>query len=150
MLCNAIYSKAKKDKFANDIYSLIRSYAGRCGFEVKRTCGSSGKVCPESDRNLLYFLSYHEGILPRLAHGCVILRGEDRYYFCYAKVAPSSSSTKHVIWEYSPPRDGGQIDMPNICLSMFPPLAEMVYLKTLSISLLVHYNNTAVKTTNLP
>lgn len=139
MLCNTIFSKPERDKFSKDIYALIRSYAGRRGFEVKRTCGSSGKVSPESDRNLLYFLSYHEGILPRLAHGCVIIRGEDRYYFCYAKVTPSSS-TNHVIWEYTPPKDGGQFRMPNICLSMFPPIAEMVYLKTLAVSVLVHYN----------
>jgi hypothetical protein len=36
-----------------------------------------------------------------------------------------------ILWEYSSPRDDGQFDMPNICLSMCPPLAEMVYLKTL-------------------
>ena len=74
MLCNDLLTKSDKDKFAYDIYKQLHSYAGRRSFEVRRTCGSSGTVTAETDKNLLFFLRYHKGILVRLASGCVILR----------------------------------------------------------------------------
>lgn len=135
MLCNTLFSKAQKDKFALDIYQLLRPFAGRRGFEVRRTSGSSGKISPDTDKNLSYFLSYNEAILPHLARGCVILRADDRYLFCYAKVTPSAVD-QHVVWDYTPPREGGQFNMPNYCIASFPPVAEMIYLKTLSILIL--------------
>jgi len=64
MLCNDVFPKSDKDMFAYEIYKQLQSYAGRQGFEVRRTCGSSGKVTAETDNNLLFFLSYHKGILP--------------------------------------------------------------------------------------
>jgi len=77
MLCNILLTKSEKDNFAQDIYKQLSSYVGKRGFEVRRTCGSSGKVNGETDKNLLYLLSYHEGTLPRLARGCIILHGGD-------------------------------------------------------------------------
>ena len=139
MLCNELFTKSQRDTFANDIYMHLRCLAGRRGFEVRRTCGSSGKVCPETDKDLLRFLSYHEGILPRYAHGCLIIRTEHCYLFCYAKAHPTLEN-KFTIWSYSPPKDGGQFDMTDTCIAKFPPIAEMIYLKTFSISVLVSLN----------
>jgi hypothetical protein len=144
MLCNVLLTKSEKDNFALDIYKQLRSYAGKRGFEVRRTCGSSGTVDGETDKNLLYFLSYHEGILPRLARGCVILRGEDRYIFCYAKVSPSPV-LNIVVWDYSPPREGGQFEMSTPCIAKYPPIAEMIYLKSLAICILNSFNTHLTK-----
>ena len=124
------------------------SYARKRGFEVRRTCGSSGTVIGETDKNLPYFLSYHEGILPGLARGCVILRGHDRYIFCYAKVSPSPL-IDIVVWEYSPSREGGQFEMPVPCIAMFPLIAEMIYLKSLAICILNSFNSHRMKHGNL-
>ena len=62
MLCNVLLTKSEKDNYAQEIYKQLRSNAGKRGFEVRRTCGSSGTVNGETDKNLLYFLSYNEGI----------------------------------------------------------------------------------------
>ena len=67
----------------------------------------NGKVTAETDENLLFFLSYHEGILPRLARGCVILCTPGRYVFCYVSVSPSPKN-QFVVWDYCPPKEGGQ------------------------------------------
>ncbi len=93
---------------------------------------------------LLYFLSYHEGILPRLARGWVILRGHDRYIFCYSKVAPSPL-LDIVVWDYSPPRQGGQFEKPASCIAKFPPIAEMIYLKSFAICILNSLNTQRMK-----
>ena len=139
MLCNELFTKSQRDTFAHDIYMYLRSLAGKRGFEVRRTCGSSGKVSPETDKDLLRFLSYHEGIIPRFAHGCLIIRTEYSYLLCYATATPSLEN-KFIMWSYSPPKDGGQFDMTDTCIAKFPPIAEMIYLKTFSISVLVSLN----------
>jgi hypothetical protein len=144
MLCNELFTKSQRDTLAHDIYKNLRSLAGRRGFEVRRTCGSSGRVCYETDKDLLRFLSYHEGILPRYAHGCLIIRAELSYLFCYARATPSVEN-KFVMWSYSPPKDGGQFDMTDTCIAKFPPIAEMIYLKTFSISVLVSLNRHRLK-----
>ena len=139
MLCNEVFTKPQRDNFAQNIFNHIRSLAGRRGFEIRRTCGSSGKVSHETDKDLLQFLSYHEAILPRFAHGCLIIRAEDRYLFCYAK-ATTTTVNKFVMWSYCPPKAGGAFDMPDSCIAMFPPVAEMIYLKAFSVSVLVSLN----------
>ena len=139
MLCNSIYSKDELDQYAQQIYNILRPYAGKRGYEVNRTCGSSGRVNQNSDKNLLCFLSDHEASLPRYAHGCMIIRGIDRYYIAYAKTNPTIAST-HTLWHYTPPQDGGQFNMPDECISRFPPIAEMIYLKALTICTLVEIN----------
>ena len=140
MLCNELFTKSERDAFAQDIYHHVRSLAGRRGFEIRRTCGSSGKVSHETDKDLLRFLSYHEGIIPRYAHGCLIVRTKNNYLICYARAAPSLEKKTFVLWRFCPPKDGGQFDMPDTCIAMFPPIAEMIYLKTFSISVLVSLN----------
>ena len=52
--------------------------------------------------------------------------------------------------EYSPPRDGGQFDMPEICLSRYPILGEMTYLKMQSVNILSALNELRVKHGQLP
>ena len=69
MLCNEVFTKPQRDNFAQNIFNHIRSLAGRRGFEIRCTCGSSGKVSHETDKDLLRFLCYHKAILPRFAHG---------------------------------------------------------------------------------
>ena len=139
MLCNELFTKSQRDTFAHDIYKNVRCLAGRRGFEVRRTCGSSGKVSHKTDKDLLRFLSYHEGIIPRYAHGCLIIRTEFSYLFCYAKTTPSLGNN-FVMWSYCPPKDGGQFDMKDTCIAKFPPIAEMIYLKTFALSVLVSLN----------
>ena len=140
MLCNDVFTKQQRDAFAANIYNHVRSLAGRRGFEIRRTCGSSGKVSHETDKDLLRFLCHHEAVLPRFAHGCVIIRAGDRYLFCYAKATPASEK-KFSIWSYCPPKPGGAFNMPDSCISMFPPIAEMIYLKAFSVSVIVSLNN---------
>jgi len=140
MLCNELFTKSQIDTFAHDIYNNLWSLAGRRGFEVGRTCGSSGKVSYETDQDLLRFLSYHEGIIPCYAHGCLIIRTEHSYVLCYAKTTPALEKKKFIMWSYSPPKDGGQFDMTDTCIAKFPPIAEMIYLKTFSLSVLVSLN----------
>lgn len=143
MLCNIskYCSKADRDNYAEEIYNILRCYAGCRGFEVRRTCGSSGLVNHKSDKDLLKFLSYHEGILPRKAHGCLIVRGVDKYHFCYARPKFVKNQLKHVCFDYTPPREGGQFEMPDVCIAQYPPVAEMIYLKSMSVSVLKHLNN---------
>jgi hypothetical protein len=69
----------------------------------------------------------------------MIIRAQDRYLFCYAKATPSTEN-KFVMWSYCPPKAGGAFDMPDSCIAMFPPVAEMIYLKAFSISVLVSLN----------
>ena len=104
MLCNELFTKSQRDAFAHDIYNNLRSLAGRRGFEIRQTCGSSGKVCHETDKDLLRFLSYHETILPHFAHSRLIIQAEDSYLFCYAKATPALEN-KFVMWSYCPPKD---------------------------------------------
>lgn len=144
ILCNVLLTKSEKDNFAQDIYKQLWSYAGRRGFEVRRTCGSSGMVDGETDKNLLFFLSYHDGILSQMARGCVILRGTHRYIVCYVKVIPSDR-TDIVVWDYSRPKVGGQFEMPNPCIAKFPPIAKMINLKSHSICILNAYNYHRIK-----
>ncbi len=103
----------------------------------------------ETEKNLLFFLSNHEGILPRLARGCVILRAPDRYVFCYVSVSPSPKN-QFVVWDYCPPKEGGQFVMPDPCIAMFPPIAEMIYLKTLAVSILNSFNSYRLQLGHLP
>ena len=44
------------------------------------------------------------------------------------------------MWNYCPPKDGGQFDMTDPSIAKFPPIAEMIYLKTLSISVIMCLN----------
>ena len=99
MLCNELFTKSERDTFAHDIYRHVRSLAGKRGFKIRRTCGSSGKVSYETDKDLLRFLSCHEGIIPCYAHGCLIARTENNYIICYAQATPSLEKKKFIMWE---------------------------------------------------
>lgn len=64
MLCNEYINKANVNKYIKEMYDILHSYVGRHGFEVKRTLGSSRKVVSQTDKNLLYYLSFNEDISP--------------------------------------------------------------------------------------
>jgi len=107
---------------------------------MRRFGGSSGNTCSETNMNLLQVLSKIDSTLQRKAWATLIIRSTDRYFVVYRKCNPSSpySSFTHV--EYSPPRDGDQFHMPEICISRYPALGEMSYLKMQSVYILVALN----------
>lgn len=145
MLCNVLFPESKKDKSAHDIYKQLRSYAGRRSFEVRSTCGSSGSVNAETDKNLMFFLNYHKGIFPIL-HEDLMLWDAERYLFCNAKASPSPTMDI-VVCDYSPPRERGQFVMPTPYITKFPP-AEMMYLKCLAICILNSFNHNHIQQKN--
>ena len=107
---------------------------------MRRFGGSSGNTCPETDMNLLQVLSENEGTLPRKTWATSIIRGTDRYFVIYRKCNPLTPYNCFTHVEYSPPRDGGQFNMPDICVSRYPVLGEMSYLKMQTVCILVALN----------
>ena len=78
MLANLIQNQESKNETATNIYSTLRLCAGKRGFEIRRFGGSSGKITPQSDMNLLAVMKEHEGSLPRQLSGSVIIHDEDK------------------------------------------------------------------------
>ena len=150
MLCNQRYSRQDKDEIANSIYSAIRPITGKRGYEMRRFGGSSGSPTHESDLNLLRVLAENKGVLPRKAWATVILRGRDRYYDIYRKCNVSEGKPTFTHVEYSPPRDGGQFSMPDICIARYPVLGEMSYLKMQCVTILVALNKIRVANNEEP
>lgn len=140
MHANKDISVSTKRVVAQEIYNTLRPIAGRGGYEMRRFCGSSGVTDEITDRNILRALSVCEGSLPRKSWATVIIRGKDRYYLVYRRVRPRDgvSVVTHAV--YSPPRDGGQFQMPEVCLSKFFVLGEMSYQKMLMTELLKALN----------
>ena len=66
----------------------------------------------------------------------IILRGPDRYYIIYRG---KSNIVTHA--EYSPPRDGGPFSMPEVCLSEYPVLGEIAYVRTITVQMLIALND---------
>ena len=125
---------------ALNIYNALRPLSGKRGYEMRRFGGSSGPTCHESDRNLLRVLSENKGALPRKTWATVILRGPDRYYDIYQKCNSEDSQSSFTHVEYSPPKDGGQFSMPEVCIERYPVLGEMSYLKMQSVYILIALN----------
>ena len=132
MLCNeeSRFSSKVRMTWAGDIYRNLRCYAGNQGYEIRRTCGSSGPVTTVTDKNLLRYLKSNSGALPRVVTACMIIRSELKYHILYARTH-GECKIAHVV--YTPPREGGSFNMPDILLLRYPVLAEMVFLKTLTI-----------------
>ena len=129
-----------KNKMAEDIYYTLRGIVGKRGYEMRRTCGSSGFVTHESDRNLLRICCEHEGSLPRTVPGCVFIRDFDRYHVIYNRCNRKHGQSKFVDVRYCPPRDGGSFDMPDYCLGEYSVLSELTYLKMWATIILVRMN----------
>ena len=68
------------NKDATTLLSIIGSSSGKHGFELSRTCGSSGQTCAQSDRDLLVALHDCRTSLPRKAGASKISRFNQ---FCY-------------------------------------------------------------------
>ena len=49
----------------------------------------------------------------------MIVQGKDRYYLLYKQVKPKKGQSHISHCVYSPPRDGGQFSMPDVCMSKF-------------------------------
>ena len=132
MLCNqdSIFPPEVRMTWGADIYRNLRFYAGNQGYETRRTCGSSGSVTEITDRNLLQYLKSNSGALPRTITACMFIRSNLKYHILYARTH-GECDIAHVV--YTPPREGGSFGMPDIVLFRYPVLAEMVFLKTLTI-----------------
>ena len=141
MLANEERDLTKKQKMAEDIYSAVRSLSGKGGYELRRFGGSSGLTDNVTDKNMLHALAVSTGILPRKSWGILLVRSTTKYYLVYRKVAPSSGRYGICHAVYSPPRDGGQFSMPDICILRYPVLAEMTYQKMMALQLMCAYNN---------
>ena len=59
--------------------------------------------------------------------------------FCYEKATPATEN-KFVMWSYCSLKAGGAFDVPDSCIAMFPPVAEMIYLKAFSCNVIVSLN----------
>ena len=93
-----------------------------------------------TDKNMLHALAVSNGILSRKSWGTMVFRGPNKYHLVYKKVAPSTGNYGICHVDYSPPRDGGQFSMPDICIVRYPVLAEMTYQKTMTVQLMCAYN----------
>ena len=140
MLSNHKYSTEERSTLADQIHHVLRGYAGKRGYEMKRICGSSGKVTPASDRDIISVLHEHEGAVPRKLYAVIILRGEDRYYLVYRRINPTPDSSIYTYTYYCPPKDGGAFKMPKVCSSTFFPLADLTYNKMMAVMLLEQIN----------
>ena len=116
---------------SHHIYKTLRAITGRYGMELRRTCGSSGLVTPQTDIDLLDALHTNKGNLPRSVHGTVIIKGADRYWIIWKST--SNSEKRFTFTYYSPPKDGGSFLMPQVCVHTFPVLPEMTFLKMVAI-----------------
>ncbi len=140
MLSNIKYSSDEKADLSEKIYKTLRAYSGKRGYEMRRVCGSSGKVTSASDKDILSVLHEHEGAIPRKVYAVIILRGEDRYYLVYRRVNPKDGDDFFTSTHYCPPKDGGSFKMPKICSSTFFPLADLTYNKMMAVLLLQQVN----------
>ena len=136
-ISNVILNRNQKAESAEDIYNALRPYCGKRGYEMRRTCGSSGNVTSSTDVDLLSTLHEHEGSLPRSVHGVIIIRGQDRYHLFYRRANPPEGSSLFGYAHYCPPKDGGSFNMPPVCVSKFPMLADVSYNKMMCILLLM-------------
>ena len=150
MVTNVDLDWKEKDSMANSIYSALRGCCGKRGFEMRRTCGSSGNISHGSDRDLLTVLHEHEGSLPRKVHGSIIIRGSDRYHILYRKVNPQPGASLYACTHYSPPKDGGAFVMPSICMSKYEMLADMCYNKMMCVLFVDELNKALMPAGVLP
>ena len=140
MLANEERNLVKKQLMAEELYSAVRSLAGKGGYELRRFGGSSGLTDNVTDKNMLHALAVSTGILPRKSWGMLLIRSTTKYYLVYRKVARSSGIRGICHAVYSPPRDGGQFSMPDICILRYPVLAEMTYQKMMALQLMCAYS----------
>lgn len=148
MMTNISYNRDERNHLAEIIYKALRPYAGKRGYEMRRLCGSSGLVSPTSDKDLLAVLHEHRGLLPRKVGGVFVIRSNDKYVFLYRRV--TSSGPLFGSNYYSPPQDGGALNMPDICTANIFPLADQAYNKMLAIVMMNELNQKLQKDGCMP
>lgn len=146
MLSNAIFTLEEKNQMSNNILQALLVKAGKFGYEIRRTCGSSGLVNPQSDMDLAALIHSHIGLLPRPLKECVVFRHPLKYYIVYR--SRLTGTLKHTY--YSPPRVGGQLRMPPNLVAQHPVLAEFTYLKMFAVLIVESLNKHRVTNGLLP
>ena len=68
-------------------------------------------------KNMMYALAVSKGSLSRKPWASVIVQGEDQYYVLYKQVLHKKDKNDICHIEYSPPCDGGQFVIPDVCIS---------------------------------
>ena len=142
MMTNNILSVNDIDKTAERVYDILRSYVG-VGYEVHRFGGSSEFVTSSSDQDFLAVMQERKGLSPRHMYANIIIRCERWYWIVYRRVDEVDGSwyTKK---KYSPPKDGGGFNMPQLLSSVFFILADISYNKMLVIMLLNEMNRNGI------
>ena len=102
MMSNSLFNSQQRTEMSHHIYKTLRAITGRYGMELRRTCGSSGLVAPQTDIDLLDTLHTNKGNLPRSVHGTVIIKGADRYWIIWKST--SNSEKRFTFTYYSPPK----------------------------------------------
>lgn len=140
MWCNNKYSLKEKEATVVGLYSYLWCVCGKCGYEIYSFCGSSGQITAQTDIDLLCVLRENETVLSRKACACVIMRDIDRYWNCYWKFHCGKGKNKFASIKCIPPKDGGQFKISDICISKFPVIADMLYIKMWVITILSSIN----------
>ena len=66
-----------------NIYRALRPISGKFGYEMRRSGGLSGLVCPAADLGLLCVISENKGATPRKCWASPIICGRNQYYIVY-------------------------------------------------------------------
>jgi len=145
MLCNEHFSDEEIEHMAKLSHDILRTIAGKFGFEIRRSSGTAGKLEPQSDKDLIDLLDT-TSITPRNSQGCLIVKDTFKYHIMY--MGHSHRTVKHV--SYSPPKPGGSFQLPDHLLDVIPILAEFTYIKMLAILIVQRYNFAREKEMKLP
>ena len=127
------FSVKEENAMALSCYVALCPIAGKRGYKIRRLCRLSGKTNSESYSNLCCALVENKGFLPQKVWLSLILCGENSYYMVYHQYNTSPTESRITHAEYCPPRDGGQFEMPEICLTLAPVLGEISYHQTLTV-----------------
>jgi len=145
MLCNEHFSDEEIGHMAKLSHDILRTIAGKFGFEIRRCSGTAGKLESQSDKDLIDLLDT-TSITPRNSQGCLIVKDTFKYHIMY--MGNSHRRVKHV--SYSPPKPGGSFQLPDHLLEVIPILAEFTYIKMLAILIVQRYNFAREKEMKVP
>ena len=121
---------------ATTLLSIIGSSSGKHGFELARTCGSSGMTCAQSDRDLLRALHDCRTSLPRKLGAIKITRhSKFSYKITYRRVLDPPDDNV-VSFKYYVPRRGGLFEMRPGLVSKYPLFADFPYVKMIAVNML--------------
>ena len=127
------------DEEVTDVLALIRSISGRRGYEFTRSCGSSGLVTDQTDRDLLVALRDCPSALPRKAGASKITRGSRGYFVTYRRTTEDNKE-EVVTSRFFPPKIGGPFLMEVSMMQKHPVLYEMTCCKALAVMVILALN----------